>query len=131
MKILLWIVQILLAVAFAFFGFAKLATPIDELGAQMEWVLNVSPALVRFIGIVEVAGAIGLILPMLLRILPILTPLAGVGLAIVMLAAALFHLNRGEFGNIVFNVVLFVLATFVAYGRWKLVPATARASHAS
>ena len=126
MKIALWIVQVLLALAFLGAGATKVFTPIEGLAQQMAWVLDVPPALVPFIGFAEIAGAVGLILPALTRILPWLTPLAAAGLAIDMLFATVFHLTRGEFGNIVPTLILLVLAAFVAYGRWKLVPITSR-----
>lgn len=122
----LWIVQILLALAFLGAGMMKIVTPYEELGTQMAWVLDVSPTLVLFIGIAEVAGALGLILPAATRILPWLTPLAAALLALNMLFALIFHLTRSEIGMIVPNIVLGGLAAFVAYGRWKLAPIQAR-----
>lgn len=118
MNIVLWIIQLLLAVAFGMAGFIKLSQPIDALSTMMPWVTAMPALLVRFIGAAEVAGALGLILPRATKIQPQLTAYAGVGLALVMLLAALFHASRGEFGNIVPTVVLFVLSIAVAYGRW-------------
>jgi uncharacterized membrane protein YphA (DoxX/SURF4 family) len=126
MKIALWIVQVLLAAFFIMVGFAKLATPMAELAAQMDWVPAVAPSLVRFIGVAEIAGGLGLLLPALTRIQPWLTPLAAVGLIVVMILAAGFHATRAEFGPIIFNLVLLALAAFIAYGRWKLVPIASR-----
>ena len=126
MKIALWIVQALLAVAFLGAGGLKAFTPIEGLAQQMAWVVDVSTQGIRFIGFAELAGALRLILPALTRILPWLTPLAAAGLVIDMLAATVFHLTRGEFGNIVPTLILLVLAAFVAYGRWKLVPIASR-----
>lgn len=129
MNIALWIVQILLAVAFAFVGFVKLATPVADLAGMVgPWTNDVPEFLIRFIGLAEVAGALGLILPALTRIQPRLTALAAVGLALVMLFAAIFHATRGEFGNIVPNIVLLVLAAFVAYGRNSVLPIAPRSS---
>jgi hypothetical protein len=90
--------------------------------AQFKWVADVPRSLVTFIGICEILGAIGLILPALTGILPWLIPLAGVGLALIMLLAAVFHLMRREYPNIATNLVLLALAAFVAYGRWMLAP---------
>ena len=86
------------------------------------WFYEAPELLVRFIGLSEVAGALGLILPAATRIQPRLTVFAADGLAIIMVLAALFHISRGEYGPIAINVVLFPLATFVFYGRWKLAP---------
>jgi uncharacterized membrane protein YphA (DoxX/SURF4 family) len=122
MKYALWIVQILLALAFVAAGFMKLTAPVEQLAQTMIWVSDVPVWLVRFIGLAELAGGLGLILPALTRIQPQLTPLAAAGLALDMFLAAIFHLTRGEFGFIVPNLVLLALAAFVAYGRWKLVP---------
>ncbi len=126
MKIALWIVQILLALMFLRAGFSKTFMPLEELAGQLPWVLEVPAALIRFIGISELAGGLGLILPALTRILPWLTPLAAVGIGIIMVLGGGFHASRGEFPNIIVNIVLLALAAFVAYGRWKLAPIEAR-----
>ncbi|MEZ4660597.1 MAG: DoxX family protein [Caldilineaceae bacterium] len=118
MNIALWIVQVLLAVAFAFFGFPKVAQPLTELANMMPWVNDVPALLVRFIGVAEIAGALGLVLPGVTKIQPRLTAYAAAGLVLVMLLAAIFHATRSEFGNIGFNAVLLVLAGFVAWKRW-------------
>jgi hypothetical protein len=122
LRIGLWVLQVLLAVAFAGAGAAKLFTPIAELGAKMAWVNAVPEGLVRFIGASELLGALGLILPALTRIKPGLTALAAAGLTAVMLLAAPFHLSRGEGGAIVPNLILGGLAAFVAWGRFKKAP---------
>ncbi|MBV7331495.1 DoxX family protein [Chloroflexi bacterium TSY] len=123
MKIALWIVQILLAVAFGGSGFMKLVTPLEDLSQMVgPWVFDMPELLVRFIGLSEVAGALGLILPALTRIQPRLTSLAAVGLIVVMILAAGFHATRGEFSSILPNIVLLLLAAFVAYGRTSLAP---------
>lgn len=127
MNIALWIVQVLLAFFFLMAGGNKLVTPIADLAQQIgPWVTEMPELLIRFIGLAEVAGALGLILPAATRIKPILTAFAADGLAIIMVLAALFHLTRSEYGPIAFNVVLFLLATFVFYGRWKLAPIAPR-----
>jgi len=126
LRIGLWLVQALLAFAFAGAGAMKLFTPMAELLAQMAWVSAVPEAMVRFIGAAELAGAIGLILPALTRIKPGLTVLAAGGLTVVMLAAAPFHLSRGEVGAIVPNLILGALAAFVAWGRFKKAPIAPR-----
>jgi hypothetical protein len=123
MNIALWVIQGLLAAAFLLAGGMKLTQPIDTLGKSMTWVLAAPPALVRFIGGAETLGAVGLILPMATRLLPWLTVAAGVGLALVMVLAAGFHLSRGEAPRVPANVVLLLLAVFVVIGRWVIVPA--------
>lgn len=126
MNIALWIVQVVLAAVFVMSGGFKVVQPIETLGAEMAWVADVSPALIRFIGICEILGAVGIILPALTRILPWLTPLAAAGLGTVMLLAGIFHLTRGEFMSLIPNLVLLVLALFVVYGRLKLHPIAAK-----
>ena len=121
MNIVLWIVQVLLGVAFLMAGVTH-AFQYERAKAQFKWVADVPRSLVTFIGICEILGAIGLILPALTGILPWLTPLAGVGLAVIMLLAAGFHVMRREYPNIVVNLILLALAAFVAYGRWVLAP---------
>ena len=80
------------------------------------------PGFRRFIGVGEILAAIGLILPALTGILPWLTPLAAVGLIILMISAVVFHIQRKEPLNIVLNMVLLALAVFIAYGRFVVVP---------
>jgi uncharacterized membrane protein YphA (DoxX/SURF4 family) len=116
MNIALWIVQILLAAMFLMAGVMK-AFQYERAKAMLPWVKDVSPGLVTFIGVSELLGGLGLVLPWLTGILPRLTPLAALGLAIIMILAAVFHLRRGEMQGIVMNLVLLVLAVFVAYGR--------------
>ena len=123
MNVGLWIVQALLAAAYLFAGAMKSTQPIDNLGKSMPWVKSVPSGLVRFIGVVEVLGAIGLILPLLTGILPWLTIAAAVGLVLVQICAAYFHLSRGEVSVLPINLILLILAAFVVYGRLALVPA--------
>ena len=104
----------------------KVSQPIDQLSKMLPWTAQVSEALVRFIGVAEILGALGLILPSLLRIQPKLTPIAAVGLALVMLFAAAFHISRGETPAIGMNFVLIALAAFVAWGRFKKAPIAAK-----
>jgi putative oxidoreductase len=125
MNIALWIVQALLALAFLMAGGMKLVVPIDQLLANgMTLVEQVPVALIRFIGLSEVAGALGLILPAALRIQPKLTPLAAAALAFVMLLAVITHAWLGEaFGA---PLVLGLLAMFVAWGRSAKQPISSR-----
>jgi len=111
----LWIVQGLLALIFLFSGGMKLVMPLAVLTEQMPL-----PGLFgRFIGTAEVLGAIGLILPGLLRIRPGLTPLAAAGLVIIMIGATVITLASGEVVLALIPLVVGLLAAFVAYGRWS------------
>jgi uncharacterized membrane protein YphA (DoxX/SURF4 family) len=122
MNIALWIVQILLALAFAMAGIMKVTQPIDRLETRMGWVKDVGPRGVRLIGSLEILGAIGLILPAVTGILPWLTPVAAVGFVLTMVGAMITHGRRGEYSGIGVNVVLLLLALFVVYGRFVIVP---------
>ncbi len=122
MNIALWIVQILLALAFAMAGIMKVTQPIDRLETRMGWVKDIGPRGVRLIGSLEILGAIGLILPAITGIWPWLTPLAAAGLALTMVGAMITHGRRGEYSSIGTNLVLLLLALFVVYGRFVIVP---------
>ncbi len=124
MNIALWIVQVILAFVFVMIGFMKISQPKGTLIEKgMGFVEDFSAGQVRLIGILEVLGAIGLILPGLTGIIPILTPLAAVGLALTMVGAAFTHIRRGgETQMLITNLVLLALALFVAYGRFVVVP---------
>ena len=119
-NIALWIVQVLLALLFLFAGGMKLVLPIEEMTKQMP--LPLPDLFLRFTGIVEVLGAIGLILPWLLRIRPGLTPVAAAGLVIVMIGAMVYTLAAGDIASALMPLVVGILAAFVAYGRWRLTP---------
>ena len=116
----LWVIQGLLALLFLFAGGMKLILPVEEMTKQMPVPL---PGLfLRFIAVVEVLGALGLILPGLLRIRPGLTPLAAAGLVIIMIGATMVTLAGGAVGPALMPLVVGLLAAFVAYGRWRLAP---------
>jgi uncharacterized membrane protein len=127
MNVLLWILQIILGIYFALVGVMHFIVP-PGLPAQMSWMYDLSPMLHYISGTAEILGGLGLILPSITRIKPVLTPLAGLGLALVMVLATIYHLQRGETMNIGFNVVLALLSAFVAYGRWKIVPLADRSA---
>jgi uncharacterized membrane protein YphA (DoxX/SURF4 family) len=120
MNIALWIIQALLAALFLFAGGMKLVLPVEEIIKQMP--IPLPGWFVRFTGVVEVLGAIGLILPWLLRIKPGLTPLAASGLVIVMIGATVYTLAAGQIASAPMPLVVGILAGFVAFGRWKLTP---------
>jgi len=127
LHISLWVVQILLAVAFGFAGLMKATAPIADLIEKMAWPGAMPEGVVRFIGISELSAALGLTLPSLTRIKPGLTPLAAAGLVVVMLLAAILHITRGELQSLPVNIGLGALAFFVAWGRWKKAPIAPRA----
>jgi uncharacterized membrane protein YphA (DoxX/SURF4 family) len=120
MNVVLWILQVLAALAFLAAGVPKIVTPIPQLAKRMSWVNAVSPGLVRFIGAAEVLGAIGLILPAATGIAPWLTIAAAIGLVVAMLLAAAFHVRRTELDHVAPTIVLLLLVLFIAFGRWKL-----------
>lgn len=116
LHIALWVVQVALALAFGMIGVTKLTTSEADLIQQSgELIEKYGVGLIRFIGISEVLGALGLILPAALRILPVLTPLASLGLAIIMGLATALHASKGE--PIVTQVVFLLLTLFVVWGR--------------
>ncbi len=112
----LWTAQVLLALLFGMAGLMKATTPLAEL-SEMIPMAGEYPALYRFIGVSEILGAVGLILPSALRVLPKLTALAAAGLALIMVLAFGTHLFRGEPGLGV-TALLFALSAFVAWGRF-------------
>ena len=117
MDIILWIAQILLGVALVGAGFTH-ATRRDRATGPMAWMLDVPKPLLTTIGVLEILGGIGLILPWATGIATLLTPLAAIAVVVLMVLAAIFHLRRpGESMNAVFNVVLGLVAAFIAWGR--------------
>jgi hypothetical protein len=118
MNVALWIVQGLLAALFLFAGGAKLVLPLDQMAGPVAlpgWFL-------RFLGVAEVLGAFGLVLPGLLRIRPGLTPLAAAGLVIIMIGATVVTLVGGMVAVALMDLVVALLAAFVVYGRRRLAP---------
>ena len=122
MNVALWVVQGVLAALFLFAGVMKLVMPLEALKGPIEfpgWFM-------RFIGLAETLGGLGLIVPSLLRIATWLTPLAAAGLAIIMIGAVWVTLTGGEVMGALISVVVGLLAALVAYGRWQLVPLRGR-----
>ena len=113
----LWTVQALLAALFVFAGVMKLVLPLDALKGPVE----LPGMFVRFIGVAETLGGLGLILPGLLRIRPGLTPLAAAGLTIIMIGATVISFAVGPVTALL-PIVVGAFAVFVAYGRWRLAP---------
>ena len=119
MNVALWIAAGVLAAAFLAAGLLKITGKREQMVERMAWVGDYSQGQVRAIGVVEVLGAIGLILPAVTGIAPILVPLAASGLAITMVLASIMHLRRGDgVSAVVPTIVLFALAVFVAWGRF-------------
>src|SRR6266516_3237039 len=118
MNAALWIVQGLLTAVFLFAGGTKLVLPLDQLTGPVA----LPGLLLRFMGVCEVLGALGLILPGLLRIRPNLTPLATAGLVIIMIGATVLTVIGDGVGAALVPLVTGLLAAFVAYGRWRLAP---------
>src|SRR5436190_11825613 len=123
MNIVLWIIQILLSLLFLFAGATKFVMPVEEMNRQAPVALP--GLLLHFIGACEILGALGLILPALVRIKAGLTPLAAAGLAIITLGATVITL-KGAIGMAVLPLVACLLSIFVAYGRWRVAPIASR-----
>jgi uncharacterized membrane protein YphA (DoxX/SURF4 family) len=123
MNTTLWVVQGLLAVVYLAAGAMKASQPIDSLSKRMHWVKQVPSSVVRFIGVAEILGALGLILPLATGILPWLTVAAAAGLVLVQVGAFFVHASRREMVQLPMNVIFLALALFIAYGRLAVVPA--------
>ena len=113
----LWILQVLLAALFIFGGGFKLVASPEQMAGPVAMPI----LFLRFIGLMELLGGLGLILPSLLRIKPVLTPLAALGLVIIMIGAVVVTLPAG-FATALMPLVTGLLLAFVAYGRWRLAP---------
>ena len=115
--IALWAAQLLLAAAYGLFGSMKATQPLDQLAQMMTWIPSFPPLFVRTLGVAEVLGAIGLILPSLTRIQPRLTVLAAQCILLHQAFAVALHVSKGEIGVLGLNAVLIVLAAFIVWGR--------------
>ena len=118
MNLALWVAQAFLALVFAAAGGMKLTRPPADVRASIPAVADFGDGTLRLIGLLEVLGALGVVLPWALGVAPWLTPLAALGLGATMVGAALTHLRRGEWSSVAMNAVLLGLALFVAWGRW-------------
>ncbi len=119
MNIALWVVQGLLAAIYFMAGSLK-AFSYEKVSAQLSYVKDIPKNLTLFNGIMELLGAVGMILPMLTGILPWLTPIAAIGLSIIqVLAIITIHIPRKEFKNLPMNLILLALSIFVVIGRWS------------
>lgn len=120
MNTIIWILQVVLTLFFLFAGLRKIMIPKEELIVQMKWAKDYAKASIKFIGVAEVFGALGLIFPYWLNVLPILTPLAAFGLLVIMLLAIPVHLRLQEKKVVGINVIVAVLLAFICY--WRAVP---------
>jgi uncharacterized membrane protein YphA (DoxX/SURF4 family) len=119
MNTLLWTLQIVLAAIFGGAGAAKLIPSREQLAKTLGgWINGVPVQLIKLLGVAEVLAAIGLIVPPLVDIAPILTPIAATGLVLTMMGAIVTHARRREFPNVAANVVLAIIAVVVAWGRF-------------
>lgn len=125
MNILLWVLQVLLAVVFIAHGLLLLMPPPD-IAAQM--LMSLPRSFWVFLGVAEVAAAMGLTLPGLTRVMPWLVSWAAAGIMIVMISAIGYHIVRGEISSAAVTFVLLIMATFVAYMRLRVMPIAARRS---
>jgi uncharacterized membrane protein YphA (DoxX/SURF4 family) len=125
-NVMLWIAQVLVSLTFIASGYVKFTTPIPELAKMMPWTGQLPVAFVRFIGLVDFTGGIGILLPALTRIKPRLTVLAALGCTVLQILATIFHLSRGEANVTPLNFVLLTLSVFVLWGRGKKAPIAPR-----
>jgi len=116
----LWTTQLLLSASLIWAAALKLFQPVEQLSVMWPWTAEVSAVLLTFTGIVDLLGGLGILLPSLLRIKPVLTPVAAVAIVVQMIGAGVFHLGRSE--EILPNIVFALMAAFIAWGRWKGAP---------
>lgn len=119
----LWIIQTLLGLLFLFSGSMKFVMSVAEMTKDTPWMAG---WFLHFIGVMEILGALGLILPSALRIRPGLTPLAAAGLVIIMIGATVITLGTMGIGPAMLQLIVGILCVFVAYGRWRLAPLSPR-----
>lgn len=121
LNVLLWIAQSLIALTLIWAAYAKLLQPIEETAKMLPWALD-NPGLLTFTGIIDLLGGIGIILPAALKIQPKLSVFAAYGTILLMIAAIIFHISRGEASLIGMNIFFLILAVFVVWGRTKKAP---------
>jgi uncharacterized membrane protein YphA (DoxX/SURF4 family) len=126
MKISLWASQVLLALVYLPAGFMKLMSPVEQVAAQIPWADDVPQLFLRFIGLVDLAAGLGILLPALIRFLPQLTLAAALGSIALQTIAMGFHGIRGEFFVIPFNLLILGLSAFVLWGRSVRAPLVPR-----
>lgn len=126
LNIALWVAQALIAVAFCMIGFIKLTTPIADLSQMMAWTGEYPEGFVRIIGLIDIAGGLGMLLPSLTRILPRLTVIAAMAATVLQVLAIGFHISRGEGAMTPLNFILLALILFILWGRSKKAPIAPR-----
>lgn len=117
----LWVLQIVTGLLFLFFGVFHYLVP-EDIPTRVEWMHDLSSTQHYLIGTLEILGGLGLILPGLAHIATWLTPMAGAGLLLIMLAAVFWHIGRDEYANAVANLSLTAILGFIAYFRWRVQP---------
>jgi len=122
LNIILWVAQIILASSLIWASMLKLFQPVAQLAVMWPWVAQVPVALVKFTGIVDLSGALGLILPQLIRFKPKLTPITAICIIVLMICASIFHIRRGEASVIGVNIGFAIIAAFIAWGRFTKTP---------
>lgn len=116
MKVLnpiLWILQVVTGLLFLYSGYMKLFTPVAQQAAMYPWTGQVAPAFLRFMGIIDLLGGIGILIPFL-------SIYAASGIVLLMISASVFHISRGESGVIGFNIAIALIAAFIVWGRKRL-----------
>lgn len=126
LRVALWVAQILIALVYIPAGGMKLFSPVAEVAAQIPWAGDVPVAFLRFIGMVDLAAGLGVLLPSITRIAPKLTVWAAVGSVLLQCCALCFHISRGEYVVVPVNLVVMGLSFFVAKGRARRAPIAAR-----
>ncbi|PSL23044.1 DoxX family protein [Chitinophaga ginsengisoli] len=119
LNISLWIAQVFVAAIFIWAATSKLFQPIEKIAAMWPWTGEVPSLMVRLLGVVDLLGGLGLILPSLLRIKPRLTAYTAIAIIALMVCASIFHIARGEAAVIGFNIFMAAIAAFIAWGRLK------------
>jgi Na+-translocating ferredoxin:NAD+ oxidoreductase RnfA subunit len=122
LRVSLWIAQVVLAAFFGLTGVLKLTLPIPQLAAMLRWPAMYGEAFTRFLGVCELAGALGLLLPAATRIFPRLTLLAAACLVLLQICAVTYHVSQHEFVRLPLNIVLIATAAFILWGRWSKAP---------
>lgn len=122
LRVTLWCAQVLVGLPFIVIGATKLGTPIPKLATMLPWTGQYPEAFVRFIGLVDIAGGVGILLPALTGIKPGLTVAAALGCTVLQIAAIVFHTSRGEIEVTPLNVFFLALSAFVLFGRSRKAP---------
>ncbi|MGO1770704.1 MAG: DoxX family protein [Microbacterium sp.] len=122
MNVALWIVASIFAIGFVAGGIVKLTWSYERYAARLHWPEDFTPGKVRFMGVLEIIGGLGLVLPGLLGIAPVLVPVAASGMALYMAGAATERIRRSEYTEILGDLLFLGGMLFVAWGRFAIVP---------